>query len=125
MCFFFFFQAEDGIRDDLVTGVQTCALPISHLTRNARPGTRPRPQGCCFLPRRGVKPPCPEVLGTNYTNHASLRDIAAVGRTCYIDDTMTVRTSTQVDGGRQAPGPSHPLQRLGADAVRRARTVLA
>src|SRR5258708_11229511 len=27
-CYFFFFQAEDGIRDDLVTGVQTCALPI-------------------------------------------------------------------------------------------------
>src|SRR2546425_6480723 len=27
-CFFFFFQAEDGIRDKLVTGVQTCALPI-------------------------------------------------------------------------------------------------
>src|SRR5207244_5032935 len=26
--FCFFFQAEDGIRDDLVTGVQTCALPI-------------------------------------------------------------------------------------------------
>src|SRR5687767_15382546 len=25
----FFFQAEDGIRDKLVTGVQTCALPIS------------------------------------------------------------------------------------------------
>src|SRR5258707_7470878 len=28
-CFFFFFQAEDGIRDIGVTGVQTCALPIS------------------------------------------------------------------------------------------------
>src|SRR6266481_8977620 len=27
--FFFFFQAEDGIRDGTVTGVQTCALPIS------------------------------------------------------------------------------------------------
>src|SRR5207245_4366561 len=27
--FFFFFQAEDGIRDATVTGVQTCALPIS------------------------------------------------------------------------------------------------
>src|SRR5207248_7493779 len=26
---FFFFQAEDGIRDRTVTGVQTCALPIS------------------------------------------------------------------------------------------------
>src|SRR5207244_12357543 len=29
----FFFQAEDGIRDDLVTGVQTCALPIFTGTR--------------------------------------------------------------------------------------------
>src|SRR2546426_4696887 len=28
-CIFFFFQAEDGIRDYKVTGVQTCALPIS------------------------------------------------------------------------------------------------
>src|SRR5258707_4487778 len=29
--FFFFFQAEDGIRDIGVTGVQTCALPISSI----------------------------------------------------------------------------------------------
>src|SRR6266478_4844648 len=28
ICFIFFFQAEDGIRDLTVTGVQTCALPI-------------------------------------------------------------------------------------------------
>src|SRR5256885_12496844 len=28
LCLFFFFQAEDGIRDYKVTGVQTCALPI-------------------------------------------------------------------------------------------------
>src|SRR2546421_2523632 len=28
LSFFFFFQAEDGIRDLIVTGVQTCALPI-------------------------------------------------------------------------------------------------
>src|SRR2546423_4831879 len=34
---FFFFQAEDGIRDKLVTGVQTCALPIS--TAIAAPGS--------------------------------------------------------------------------------------
>src|SRR6266498_5658223 len=32
--FFFFFQAEDGIRDADVTGVQTCALPISHPQRS-------------------------------------------------------------------------------------------
>src|SRR5256885_8391167 len=30
---FFFFQAEDGIRDYKVTGVQTCALPISQTPR--------------------------------------------------------------------------------------------
>src|SRR2546422_3408569 len=30
--YFFFFQAEDGIRDVAVTGVQTCALPILPLT---------------------------------------------------------------------------------------------
>src|SRR2546425_2581923 len=40
--FVFFFQAEDGIRDKLVTGVQTCALPISGKrlsgkTRNGSP----------------------------------------------------------------------------------------
>src|SRR2546421_4935387 len=39
--FFFFFQAEDGIRDLIVTGVQTCALPIlSHVTSDAQ--LRPR-----------------------------------------------------------------------------------
>ena len=30
----FFYQAEDGIRDDLVTGVQTCALPILSLNNS-------------------------------------------------------------------------------------------
>src|SRR5256885_12582525 len=33
---FFFFQAEDGIRDYKVTGVQTCALPISRAIRPPR-----------------------------------------------------------------------------------------
>src|SRR5438270_7305085 len=33
--FFFFFQAEDGIRDLTVTGVQTCALPISRKHANS------------------------------------------------------------------------------------------
>src|SRR2546430_13085003 len=35
---FFFFQAEDGIRDLTVTGVQTCALPISEIDRWRSPG---------------------------------------------------------------------------------------
>ena len=41
---FFFFQAEDGIRDHCVTGVQTCALPIS--ARGV----------CVFSPTRAVSP---------------------------------------------------------------------
>src|SRR2546429_7230500 len=39
---FFFFQAEDGIRDVAVTGVQTCALPISHVGAGGRTGGRER-----------------------------------------------------------------------------------
>src|SRR2546430_15869841 len=48
MWFFFFFQAEDGIRDLTVTGVQTCALPISRRSRcradrsRTRASARPR-----------------------------------------------------------------------------------
>src|SRR2546422_1793940 len=38
--FFFFFQAEDGIRDVAVTGVQTCALPISAVLRLPVAGSR-------------------------------------------------------------------------------------
>src|SRR5690349_25073173 len=36
MVIFFFFQAEDGIRDLYVTGVQTCALPICDATHSSR-----------------------------------------------------------------------------------------
>src|SRR6266446_9640847 len=35
MLIIFFFQAEDGIRDYKVTGVQTCALPISFIRRRS------------------------------------------------------------------------------------------
>src|ERR671927_1032912 len=35
--FLYFFQAEDGIRDHCVTGVQTCALPILHTLSRVRP----------------------------------------------------------------------------------------
>src|SRR2546430_13110639 len=43
--FFFFFQAEDGIRDLTVTGVQTCALPICAVPRSrfAASSSRSRP----------------------------------------------------------------------------------
>src|SRR2546425_8296087 len=44
---FFFFQAEDGIRDKLVTGVQTCALPISEEKHD------PPVDPAAFLPGEG------------------------------------------------------------------------
>src|SRR6266478_2518024 len=52
--FFFFFQAEDGIRDLTVTGVQTCALPILAVETN---GTRHGPPGLdwvCVSPKAGA-----------------------------------------------------------------------
>src|SRR5207245_4827123 len=46
---YFFFQAEDGIRDATVTGVQTCALPISADRRGPRRGDAAR------VPRHDVR----------------------------------------------------------------------
>src|SRR5690625_7358344 len=42
---FFFFQAEDGIRDGHVTGVQTCALPISTFVGGGGAGGQGRGEG--------------------------------------------------------------------------------
>src|SRR5258708_13087180 len=55
----FFLQAEDGIRDDLVTGVQTCALPICLLggLRDPHPhaeAREDRPEGERAVPTEGA-----------------------------------------------------------------------
>src|SRR4051794_41198457 len=66
MFFFFFFQAEDGIRDGRVTGVQTCALPICHHPREA-----------------GRWPPCYDELWTRLLTaerHAWMVAVVALGR---------------------------------------------
>src|SRR5256886_9819658 len=52
--FFFFFQAEDGIRDLTVTGVQTCALPISPRRAAGWPSRR----GAIAGSARARGPPC-------------------------------------------------------------------
>src|SRR5437660_6203813 len=83
--FFFFFQAEDGIRDGHVTGVQTCALPISQSLhqRAASPAEHvcvrlqvlwlrhrpPLPAAKHFLPRR---------LRRYETNHKAYRQPTAL-----------------------------------------------
>src|SRR5215471_10759055 len=61
LCFFFFFQAEDGIRDLYVTGVQTCALPIScaptgRCVRSGQPCST-APSSCCRS-GSGLSPAC-------------------------------------------------------------------
>src|SRR5256885_12948735 len=48
----FFFQAEDGIRDYKVTGVQTCALPICGVPDRAVHRERSRDRSRLALPRR-------------------------------------------------------------------------
>src|SRR5205809_1917336 len=50
---FFFFQAEDDIRVVAVTGVQTCALPISHPPRDRR--ARATPPAWPLPPGRGCR----------------------------------------------------------------------
>src|SRR5690348_18111078 len=50
--FVFFFQAEDGIRDGRVTGVQTCALPISGAVRRGGRRAADRPAVLLPWPRR-------------------------------------------------------------------------
>src|SRR5690606_39583858 len=61
---FFFFQAEDGIRDFHVTGVQTCALPISLRVGEVRTDGRDG-HGRCWLPGgwlwRGCEVPVPVI----------------------------------------------------------------
>src|SRR3989442_12540937 len=64
VCSFFFFQAEDGIRDADVTGVQTCALPICfrRAVRFIPPGS------CCTAPRGGSREP-PRAGGRRRKGH--------------------------------------------------------
>src|SRR5687768_18285289 len=81
LVFFFFFQAEDGIRDVAVTGVQTCALPISGVAQRewgspaAAVGKRMR---------RSVREPWIEVIGVvDDVRHDGLRsEERRVGKEC-------------------------------------------
>src|SRR5207249_10973376 len=50
---FFFFQAEDGIRDRNVTGDQTCALPISRSTASRSPAASSTSGSSCSTTRAG------------------------------------------------------------------------
>src|SRR2546427_723799 len=59
----FFFQAEDGIRDLTVTGVQTCALPISRTARPSQMLAAALPRGHAAQDVRAVRDHLPGVEG--------------------------------------------------------------
>src|SRR5207247_3372757 len=58
---FFFFQAEDGIRDPLVTGVQTCALPICPGLHSERPPKVLHSSGECAHSPLRARPTLPRL----------------------------------------------------------------
>src|SRR5256886_4373744 len=73
--YFFFFQAEDGIRDLTVTGVQTCALPISSIPMSLRSSRSTRlrtPPGPCDYsgPCHSTSPP--RLARISRWNHTTL-----------------------------------------------------
>src|SRR2546427_1494026 len=77
--FFFFFQAEDGIRDLTVTGVQTCALPISTPEPPLRgagisvPEKRRVEDGCRTVRTAGLARPEPDLCGPGQQDRKSTR----------------------------------------------------
>src|SRR5205823_6854633 len=72
----FFFQAEDGIRDKLVTGVQTCALPISRLRVRAAHGKRSMEEEARHILRKALSQ---SVAGSPDLAHAIRRRFAPLG----------------------------------------------
>src|SRR5205823_9311169 len=78
-CVLFFFQAEDGIRDKLVTGVQTCALPISTSFGAPTALSRPMPRRFTSRKARAVRISA-ETKGPGPITHS--RDGRELGRIC-------------------------------------------
>src|SRR5690625_5174524 len=112
---FFFFQAEDGIRDGHVTGVQTCALPIS-----VSPGRGPLVLVLCTT-AADARPPWWE------PRRDDVRHLCHVRRRVRHADAGRVpdlRRRAGVDGPRRRAGvdrPSHPSRRGAGTHLDRAR----
>src|SRR6266496_3647811 len=93
--FFFFFQAEDGIRDLYVTGVQTCALPILRLgvRQYGRADGWHGRLGSWPPPRRGGAPPLHRGTSCRHQpfRHAEPTEVAPVRRLLPPDGTVPTR----------------------------------
>src|SRR6266498_2173045 len=87
--FFFFFQAEEGIRDADVTGVQTCALPILFCER------RINAFACCSWADGTV-------CGTTLNEAGKKNDVAIPRKTC---SATRCQTSARSSNNKQAIAP--------------------
>src|SRR5207249_6349933 len=117
----FFFQAEDGIRDRNVTGVQTCALPISHSS-----GPSPGPELCA--PRSGRALDCDQPTRTGSVLPPSrldrLRDRTKLRQTHDSAPRGLPRVRTRARDGRVVrPRLTRPIRT--ADARTRSGAVFA
>src|SRR2546429_4750951 len=73
--FIFFFQAEDGIRDVAVTGVQTCALPICFAVREKALSALPMTKGARDMlstPPAIARSPSPDLMARETVPMASM-----------------------------------------------------
>src|SRR3989454_1119876 len=111
MKFFFFFQAEDGIRDYKVTGFQTCALPISKTPTSAirrRPACPTRPAGatptCSSRRRRSTSARCDCWRAVSKSASAPKRSPASPPRA-----TRTSSSTASCAPGPAAAGPGAQL----------------
>src|SRR5205807_6174983 len=84
LCCFFFFQAEDGIRDYKVTGVQTCALPISAT--------------CWEISSRATEEISQQVAAIQEATKGAVNEIGSIGRS--IHELTSVSTSIAAEIGR-------------------------
>src|SRR5205085_7114142 len=114
--FFFFFQAEDGIRDLTVTGVQTCALPIwiHGYAANSQDGVSPTAAARC-LPNP-VRRDSLSTLSTRRHHHETDGRADAFAPLVFFADFRSP------PGPREAPSFVHGAgDRRGGRAVRDAR----
>src|SRR5215510_6676506 len=105
VAFPFFFQAEDGIRDGHVTGVQTCALPICSRSITARSRARRSHTGC-------------------WKKSASRSEERRVGKECRSRWSPYHYKKKQVDGGVNRRAAELAVVRPGGIAERDAQTAI-
>src|SRR5260364_336941 len=89
-----FFQAEDGIRADLVTGVQTCALPISHGGR--RPEARQQCDTCSLVGRPSHRVGMVNQQAGLVTRHSFVRRIYVVRECAAAEARVVICARTRV-----------------------------